>query len=138
MDPLAKLSLSLLFATLVGCTTETAQTKPQRSQAEIDAARAVRREADAQRRATNQLLHAQEDLRRRYEKYTTAELHLMHRRYADLTRKTTSLDTGLAPAASSIWGSTDKRHTDELIRLERELMRRWKAGDATAKLPEFQ
>jgi len=32
----------------------------------------------------------------------------------------------------------DKKHIDRVLEIERELLRRWKAGDAEAKLPQFE
>jgi hypothetical protein len=108
-------------------------------------ARAARLQAEEQRRADDHRRQAEaeqrgqlEGLRNRFKRYTTGELKIMHTRYANLAGLNTTKDLGLAPAATAIWGTADRRHTDMLIDLERELLRRWKTGDAEAYLPHFE
>src|SRR6266498_2995539 len=104
--------LLLAFCFLTGCST--APVSPE--------AEATRRERQERTRAQNEERHAQEDLRRRYERYTTDELLIMRSRYADLAQLTTSKDLGLKPAASRIWGNSDLHNAEKLIEIERELL----------------
>ena len=96
-----------------------------------------RRRVLDERSAADEQRHAGEDLRNRFKRYSTGELHLMRSRYADLTGKTTSVDAGINPGASQIWGNADRKNTEKLIDIERELLRRWKLGDEDAHLPQF-
>lgn len=101
------------------------------------AERAARERAEHQRQADHEQRHQQEDLRNRFKRFSTAELKLMHARYAQLAGLNTSRDAGLNPVGSALFGSTDRRNTESLIEVERELLRRWKAGDEEARLPSF-
>jgi hypothetical protein len=153
-----KLLTLTLTALLTGCSTVKEWTQPatpeeQAARAERDRERRVteeqrrseqqrrdteRRLADEKRQAENEQRAQHEQLRNRFKRYTTAELKVMHGRYANLAGLNTSKDIGLAPAASAIWGNPDRRNTEMLIDIERELLRRWKAGDSEAKLPHFE
>ena len=124
-----KLAASILALTLLlGCQT-TGETPEQRE---------ASRTADHQRQAEHEQRIQADQLRNRFKRYTTAELRVMHARYAQLAGINTSKDAGLNPAASAIWGNPDRRNTEQLIEVERELLRRYKLGDTEAQLPNFQ
>jgi hypothetical protein len=99
---------------------------------------ATRRESDERRREQEERRHAQEDLRRRFARYTTPELKVMHARHSGLTQQSGTRDITINPMATKIWGTSDRHNVERLIEIERELLRRWQAGDADAKLPQFE
>ncbi len=100
---------------------------------------AAEREADEQRHEAEERRHAEEDLRRKFARYSTAELKLMDARYKQLLGPASGRDLNVAvnrgwlgPKANS-----DAETVERLVEIERELLRRWKAGDSDAYLPEF-
>jgi hypothetical protein len=147
LSPINKLLLAVLPLFMAGCVT-TAMTSDQRAAA--DQQRAARRaadeqrhiaerEADEQRHETDERRHAEDDLRHKFARYSTAELKLMDTRYKDL-RESSGRDVNvtLNPMARKIWGDSDTANVERVLEIERELLRRWKAGDADAYLPEFE
>lgn len=69
----------------------------------------------------------------------TTELKLRHQQcldYLRAERKDFEFKFG-PPLAMAIQGDPRKERIEEKERLERELLRRWKAGDAEAYLPIF-
>lgn len=92
--------------------------------------------ASPEQHAANEQKHAAEALRNKFARYSTEELKLMHARYSDLAKNPTRRDVNvtLNPLARRIWGDSDTQNTERLLEIERELMRRRAAGDATASL----
>jgi hypothetical protein len=105
--------------------------------------RAVERERNDQRHETEQRRNAERDLRRKFARYSTGELKLMHARYKELSQST-SRDFNVTVNRSHLVSEADsdlkdlKRLLEIETEIERELLRRWKAGDAEAFLPEFE
>jgi hypothetical protein len=130
---LLSLSSCLIFG---GCSTTT----PDERRANEERRRqeeANKREADEQRREQEQQQREQENLRRRFAKYSTAELKVMYASYSNLVQQPGTRDITVNPLATRIWGTSDQHNVQKLIDVERELLRRWQAGDAEAKLPQF-
>jgi hypothetical protein len=122
---------------LAGCDTFKSPYTPEEQKARAAQRRLEdqqRHEADLQRQDDDQRHHAQEDLRRKYSRYTTAELKMMHAHYYELTGHSGTRDLTLNPAATKLWGTSDQANTEKLIDVERELLRRYQAGDQEAKL----
>ncbi len=119
-------TIAVALVALCGC--QTSETSEMRAQRIAD---------DHRRQAENEQRGQQEGLRNRFKRYSTAELKIMRNRYVDLAHLNTTKDAMLNPAASAIWGNNDRRNAEQLIEVERELLRRWKSGDADAHLPEF-
>ena len=110
----------------------------EKQRAADDQRHAAERTADENRRATEERRHAAEDLRNKFIRYGTAELKLMDTRYKELRSASgRDLNLTLNPAARKIWGDSDTENTERILEIERELLRRWKAGDQEAYLPEF-
>jgi TolA-binding protein len=102
--------------------------------------RAIEREANNRRHEVEQRRNAEEDLRRKFDRYSTGDLKLMDARYKELLTNSSGRDLNvtvnrgaLAPEAKS-----DAKNVDRIVEIERELLRRWKAGDTEAHLPEFE
>ena len=98
--------------------------------------RAEEREANEQRRAVAERRGAEEGLRRQFARYSTGELKLMDARYKDLrVGSGRDLNVKVNALGSS---NLDNKNIERLLEIERELLRRWKAGDSEAYLPDFQ
>lgn len=101
-----------------------------------DARQQAEEEADQQRNAAEQRRDAERELREKYAKYSTAELNLMHARYKELQQSSASgRDLNVRVNARSV--NSDAKNVERLLEIERELLRRWNAGDRDAHLPEF-
>ncbi len=120
----------LIVATFSGCTaTRDAQLTTQQQ-----ARQAAVREANARQYQAAQQRRAEDKLRHKFARYTTAELMLMDARYQqfggapgqDLHARTNAHALHL-----------DTRTIERVLEIERELLRRWQAGDTQAWLPEF-
>ena len=140
------LILGVVGLMLTGCVT-TPTTPEQRAAEEERRAteraadeqrRAATHEADEQRHAAEEHRHAEEDLRHKFARYSTAELKLMDTRYKELRQSSgRDVNVTVSPMARKIWGDSDKDNVERVLEIERELLRRWKAGDTEAYLPEF-
>lgn len=134
------LTLTLLMTACLGCNTFKSPYTPEERQAR-DAQHRLddqkRHEADLERQDEDQRRHAQEDLRRHFARYSTAELKVMHAHYYELTGHSGTRDLTINPAATRLWGTSDQANTEKLIEVERELLRRYSAGDQEAKLSNF-
>lgn len=72
-------------------------------------------------------------LRRKFARYSTEELHLMRARYLGLAFKPSKdINISVDPLATAILGDSDTRQTKQVIDIERELLRRYNAGDKEA------
>jgi flagellar biosynthesis GTPase FlhF len=142
------LILALVSSTLAGCTTtnvtpeERAAREQQRAaQRQTDEQRQIaERKADEERQAAEERRHAEDDLRHKFIRYSTAELKLMLTRYEEL-RQSSGRDLNVNindHLARKIWGDSDKNNIERVLEIERELLRRWRAGDAEAYLPKFE
>jgi hypothetical protein len=62
----------------------------------------------------------------------------MDTRYKELRQSSgRDVNVTLNPMARKIWGDSDNENVERVLEIERELLRRWKAGDVAARLPEF-
>jgi hypothetical protein len=135
MKTLSPIALAATLALCAGC--ETTTTTPEQRAAKQQR-RAAEREADEQRHDAEERRHAEEDLRHKFARYSTGALKLMDTRYKDLRQASgrdlnVTVNRGLlGPKAAS-----DSENVERVLEVERELLRRWKAGDAEAYLPEF-
>jgi outer membrane biogenesis lipoprotein LolB len=116
------------FFAFSGCATSEQKEARQQKKAERDADRSL---AEEQRR-----------LLRDHARYSTGELLIMHRTYTEFlygdTGESDSRTINLSnPLATRIWGTSKENTAKKLIKLERELLRRWNAGDKEAYLPSF-
>jgi hypothetical protein len=129
----SRLFIVLAAVFLAGCTTSPEKRAANEQQ------RAVEREQNERRHEIEQRRNAEEDLRHKFARYSTAELKLMDTRYKDL-RQSSGRDVNLTlrPVDRLILGDSDKHNVEHILEIERELLRRWKAGDAEAYLPEFE
>ena len=93
------------------------------------------REAGEQRRAQVERQHAEEGLRRKFMRYSTGELKLMDARYRELN---TASGRDLNVRVNARAAKGDERNMERVLEIERELLRRWKAGDLEAYLPDFE
>ena len=100
------------------------------------------KQAKRDREAAKEFAEEQHRLQKEFSKYSTQELKITHRTYIEFLYG----DTGQGddqtitlsnPLASKICGTSKESTAKKLIRLERELLRRWKAGDKGAHLPSF-
>lgn len=93
--------------------------------------------ASPEEHAANERRHAERDLQNKFARYSTEELKLMHKRYSELRKDSTGRDLNITinPLARRIWGDSDTQNTERVLEIERELMRRKAAGDASATLP---
>jgi len=132
------LSVAMCFA-VVGCASTSTTPEQRAEQRKLDEQRRIaRHEADEERRADDERRHAEDDLRHKFARYTTGELKLMDTRYKELRQSSgRDLDVTLNPMARKIWGNSDTDNAEKIIEIERELLRRWKAGDTEAHLAEF-
>lgn len=142
------LPLTLLIGSLplAGCTTtdlspeeRATREKQHAAQRQADEQRRIAdRKADEERQAAEERRHAEEDLRHKFIRYSTAELKLMVSRYDELRQSSgRDLNLTLNPVARKIWGDSDTDNIERVIEIERELLRRWKRGDREAYLPKF-
>jgi hypothetical protein len=137
--------LCFIAVAVIGCVSTTTpeqrtiQQQKRIAKHEADEQRqSARREADEQKREAEERRHAEEDLRHKYARYTTAELKLMDTRYKEL-RIASGRDLNLNVGAQRlIFEDSDKENAERVIEIERELLRRWKAGDKEAYLAEFE
>ena len=97
----------------------------------------ARRLAESERRAHERQREEAKQLRERYERYTTAELKLMHQRYLELASGAGGRDLNVR-VNSLVPSESDKKQMERVVEIERELLRRWKNGDADARLPSFE
>jgi hypothetical protein len=97
--------------------------------------RAAQREADEQRHAVEERRHSEDDLRHKFARYSSAELKLMDACYRDL--KTSSGRDLNVRVNSFVPANSDEKNIERVLQIERELLRRWKAGDSEAYLPDF-
>lgn len=162
-NPYGRVRTSLCIVCLIGCSPifsgcESTGLKPataeqRQASEERKAADRARHEAEEdQRIAKEEQVRAEESsrrarqrqreeahqLRERYEQYSTAELKLMHDRYLDLTTAGSGRDVNFNPAGLIPRKASDEKNVEKVVEIERELLRRWRAGDAEAKLPEFE
>jgi hypothetical protein len=142
------MSIGLLFVT--GCDTlNSFRGRPMSEQERVDRQKAKqeqsrarqqaednRQRADSERRARDRQRDEARQLRERYERYSTAELRLMHDRYLELATGGSGSDLNVR-VNSLLPSNTDKAKMEQVIEIERELLRRWKDGDKGAKLPNF-
>ena len=127
----------LVALILAGCVS-TPTTPDQR--AANEQRRAADRAANEYRHAVDERRHAEEGLRHKFARYSSAELKLMDTRYKEL-EQSSGRDVNItmnSPLARQIWGDSDKNNIERVLEIERELLRRWKAGDTEAYLPEFE
>ena len=118
-----KTVLSVLFVATLTLWAGCASTTPEQ------------REANNQRQATEQRRRSDDDLRRKFARYSSAELKLMDARYRDLQ---TSSGRDLNVRVNSLVpANSDSKNIERVLQIERELLRRWKAGDSEAYLPDF-
>jgi flagellar motility protein MotE (MotC chaperone) len=92
---------------------------------------------ESARRAHEKQREEAKQLREKYERYTTAELKLMHQRYLELASGAGGRDLNVR-LNSWLPSESDKKQMERVVEIERELLRRWKAGDAEARLPNFE
>jgi hypothetical protein len=143
----AALAIAIIFSP--GCKTD--QEKAPPTAAEIEAKRVEKeqrrierdkqrdkeREEEDEQRAKEQRQEASEQLRRKFARYTTAELKIMRARYAQYAEMSGSGRDVNVNVNRRRKQEYDLENTERVIEIERELIRRWKAGDEEAKLPEF-
>jgi hypothetical protein len=140
-------SLICIVVALSGCRS----TPEQRAAKEHR--RAVEREADERRnqeeekrdaiqREANEAQdrrQAIEELRRKFVRYSTPELKIMDARYRDLnTSSGRDLNLTVNRGLLQRKANSDETNIERVLEIERELLRRWKAGDNEAFLAEFQ
>ena len=96
-------------------------------------------EANEQRHAVEERQREEDNLRRKFAKYSTAELQLMHSRYTDLAKSPSGRDVNITidPLARALFGDSDTANAQRVIEIERELLRRYQNGDQEAHLPSF-
>lgn len=139
-------SLCAIGLIISGCTTtnltpeerqqKIALREDRRNQAEARAG--AREEAGRKREAEEQRREEEQKLREKFARYSTGELKLMDVRFKELRQSSgRDLNVTLNPAARRLWGDSDSENIKRLLEIERELLRRWKAGDKEAYLPEF-
>lgn len=125
--------------TVAGCATSTTPEQRAAKRAADEQRHAIEREANEQRREAEERRRAEEHLRRKFARYSTAELKLMDTRYKELRLSSgRDVNVTLNPMARRIWGDSDTENVERVLEIERELLRRWKAGDTEAYLPEFE
>jgi hypothetical protein len=146
-----QISALVVLAMFVGCSTNSrspvsrllSPTPEERRESELRHAEsekrhAAEREADEQKHAAEERRHTEEDLRHKYAKYSTAELKLMDTRYKEL-RTSSGRDLNLNVGMQrKMFSDSDTENIERVLEIERELLRRWKAGDKEAYLPEFE
>jgi hypothetical protein len=109
-----------------------AQKKIDREKANDD-----RQAADSARRSRERQRDEARQLREKFERYSTPELKLMHERYLQVANGAGGRDLNVT--VNRLFPSeSDKKQMDRVVELERELLRRWKAGDEEARLPNFE
>ncbi len=147
----AHLALGLGLLIVTGCDTlSSVHGRPMSEQERLDRQKANeeksvarereeddRQKADSDRRARERQRDEARQLRERYERYSTAELRLMHERYLELATGTSRGDLNVR-VNSLVPSNSDKDKMEKVIEMERELLRRWKDGDKGAKLPSFE
>jgi hypothetical protein len=97
----------------------------------------LRSKADNDRRAHERQRDEARQLREKFEKYSTGELKVMHERYLQVATGAASGRDLNVRVNSFLPSESDKKQMDRVVEIERELLRRWKAGDSEAKLPNF-
>ena len=130
------------LALSAGCTTISTTLSPtpeqriaaEQRQTANEQRHVAEREADEQRHAEEERRHAGEDLRRKFARFSTAELKLMDTRYREL-KEASGRDLNVRLNARAL--NSDVKNVERILEIERELLRRWKAGDNEAYLPEF-
>jgi hypothetical protein len=127
LHPVRLLTLLVVFLITPGCTTPTRSAEEQ--------LRTTERQAAEARRAAVERQRAEEGLRRKFLRYSTGELKLMDARYRGLEHASgrevnVRVNSLISPKA-------DERNMQRVLEIERELLRRWKLGDAEAYLPDF-
>jgi len=144
MQPLSSAALLLSSAILIaGCDTfpsvkgkQLTQEEAQKLEEQKAAKEEARQAADNARRARDRQRDEAKQLREKYERYSTTELRVMHKRYLQLATGSGGRDLNVR-VNSWVPSESDKKQMDRVIEIERELLRRWKAGDAEAQLPNF-
>ena len=109
-----------------------AEQEQKRAQAE------QRRAEDDAHRAVELRRESEERLRRKFLEYSTADLKVMRSRYADYAERSGSGRDMNININRLRRREHDLENTERVIEIERELVRRWKSGDAEARLPEFE
>jgi hypothetical protein len=97
----------------------------------------LRSKADNDRRAHDRQRDEARQLREKFEKYSTAELKVIHERYLQVATGAAGGRDLNVRVNSFLPSESDKKQMDRVVEIERELLRRWKAGDSEAKLPNF-
>lgn len=157
LNRLVYLGITLSIACLVfGCQSPGATSSSSAAQQDLEAVRAARqakakaeeerrvaleeqrRSAESARRASQLQREEAQILRERYERYTTAELKIMRARYLGLSTTGSGRDLRLSTEGLIPRKTSDEKSIAKVIEIERELLRRWKAGDAEAELPDFK
>ena len=95
----------------------------------------IEREANNVRHAAEARRDAEEDLRRKFLRFSTGDLKLMNARYREL-QNASGRDLNVKVNSLRI-ANTDAKNVEKVLEIERELLRRWQAGDAEAYLPDF-
>lgn len=119
-----------------------AEQAKQEKEAAKEAKKLAAEQAKRDKEAAKEFAEEQVRLQKEFSKYSTQELKITHRTYVEFLYG----DTGQGdeqtitlsnPLATKIWGTSKESTAKKLIRLEREMLRRWKAGDKEAYLPSF-
>src|SRR5690348_12597678 len=99
----------LIFFLFSGCASNSESPQQREAQRETDQQRRIaQHEADEQRHEAEERQHAEDDLRHKFARYTTAELKLMDTRYKELRQSSgRDVDVTLNPLARKIWGNSD-------------------------------
>jgi hypothetical protein len=125
---------------LAACSTEQLNRIHQDQQAKVEAERQrdqERQNVEDERQRLERQQYEAKQLKEKYDRYTTQELKIMYERYLDFVSGRGRQSDSNIRRNAFVPSEIDKKHMEQVIEIERELLRRWKSGDQDAHLAAF-